>query len=176
MIVYEGLKFKPWIKHKEILAQVKTLAEEVDKTYKGKEVVLVGVLNGCFRFMGDLSTFLKSDFDVSFVRVKSYEGTVSGKLKFLSKIEKGYYERKTVLFVEDIVESGKTLSFLEQEFINLGASEVKCLTLFYKPSELQSDYVPNHVGFEIENKFILGYGLDFNEKGRHLNDVYRLEE
>ena len=160
------------VTEEQIKNRVAELAAEIDKSYAGKELLLVGVLKGAVMFMADLSRAMQIATQVDWMAVSSYgSGTVSsGVVRILKDLDADVLGRH-VLIVEDIVDSGLTLSWLTQNLINRGAASVKVVTLLRKPEAAKVQVDVEWVGFELPNDFVVGYGLDFNENYRSLTSV-----
>jgi hypoxanthine phosphoribosyltransferase len=167
-------KFKELLTEKDIQKRIGELAREVNNDLSGKEVVFLGILNGAFLFAADL--FRRVDFParISFVKLASYEGTSSsGSIKELI----GWNEdikNKTIVIVEDIVDTGNTLERIVGELVIRKASEVRIATMLFKPEAYTKDIPLDYIGFEIPNDFVVGYGLDYDGFGRNLPSVYAL--
>lgn len=157
------------IDEKELENGVVRLAEQINKDYKGKELVVIGILKGCFVFMADLIKKLDCDVSVYFMEVSSYQdGTVSsGTIKIKKDLDVDI-EGKDILIAEDIIDSGNTLSQLVPMLKERKPNSVKVCALLSKPSRRQVEFEADYTGFVIEDKFIIGYGLDCAEKFRQL--------
>lgn len=168
--------FEISIPEAEILQKVSDVAALINRDYEGKNPVILGVLNGSFIFCADLVRCLTVPCEVSFVKLSSYAGTTStGKVSEVIGINTSL-EGRDVIIVEDIVESGKTLKRMK-EIINVhDAASVKICTLFFKPSKLEVELDVDYPAMVIPDDFIVGYGLDYNEGGRELRDVYTIVE
>jgi hypoxanthine phosphoribosyltransferase len=143
---------------------------------EGKNPLFVVVLNGAFIFASDLIRQFDFPLEVAFIRVASYSGTsTSGKVREILGLNMDISGR-TVIVVEDIIDSGLTMKFLAKMLGNLGAAEVKIATFLFKPKAFQQDYVIDYVGMEIPNDFIVGYGLDYDGHGRNYPDIYKIKE
>lgn len=160
---------KVLVSEEELNAIVKRLADEIDRDYEGKDWLMVGVLKGSVLFMADLMKAMKNDFKIDFVVVSSYaDGTEStGRVNVLKDVSQSVVG-KDLLIVEDIIDSGNTLSFLVKYFLAKGASSVKIVTLFDKPDRRKVEVPVEYVGKVIPDAFIVGYGLDYAEKYRTL--------
>ncbi len=148
-----------------------SLAEKIDRDYADKEnLVLVGVLKGAVVFMADLMRKLKTPVAIDFVRVSSYgDSTVSsGNIDLLLDLQRPNISSENLLIVEDIADSGITLKHLVAHLKEKGAKSVRTAVLFDKPERRRVEFVPEYVGKQIENEFIIGYGLDYNERYRTL--------
>ncbi len=156
----------------QIAARIKELAAEIDDLYKGKDVLLVGVLKGAVMFMADLSRAIQIPVAMDWMAVSSYgSGTQSsGVVRILKDLDADVLGRH-VIIVEDIVDSGLTLSWLASNLSARGAASVEIVALLRKPEAAKVDVYVKMVGFDIPNEFVVGYGLDYAEKYRTLKDV-----
>lgn len=144
------------------------MAKEINKDYEGKEIVLVGILKGSVVFMVELAKRLKPKVQFEFMEVSSYEGIEStGKVKIVKDI-KDSIEGKDVLIVEDIIDTGITLTFLKEYLQLKNPKSLKIATLLSKPSRRIKELAVDYIGFRIEDKFVVGYGLDYNQNYRNL--------
>lgn len=161
--------------NEQIVAAVKEMAVQMKEDLKGKEPLFLCVLNGCFMFAADLLKEVElSDAEVSFVKLASYEGTqTTENIKQLIGLN-GDITGRTVVIVEDIVDSGFTIANLINQVEERGAGDIKVATLLFKPEALKKDVKVDYVGLEIPNDFIVGYGLDYDGRGRNLKDIYTL--
>jgi len=166
--------FREFISENEINEKIEALAERINKDYEGREVVFLGILNGAFLFAADLFKRINLKAKISFVKLASYEGTKSsGTVKELI----GWNEdikNKTIIIVEDIVDTGNTLERIVDELVIRKVSEIKIATLLVKPEAYTKDIRLDYVGFEIPNSFVIGYGLDYDGYGRNLPSIYTL--
>ena len=146
------------------------IAARVSRDYKGKNLVVLGILKGSVLFMCDLMRKLTIPAEIEFMKVSSYgAGTVSsGELKIHLDVLRKDLSSCDVLVVEDIIDSGRTLSKVVEHLKNLGARSVKTVTLLDKPSRREVSFTPDYVGREIPDYFVVGYGLDYDEKYRTL--------
>jgi hypoxanthine phosphoribosyltransferase len=153
----------------EIAAKIKELAAKVEEDYRGRDLLMVGVLKGAVMAMADLSRALQRHVDMDWMAVSSYgSGTKSsGVVRILKDLDRDITGRE-VLIVEDIVDSGLTLSWLKANLESRGAKSVEILAILRKPEAAKVDVKVKYVGFEIPADFVVGYGLDFNEKYRNL--------
>lgn len=164
------------ITESKLNARVSQLAEMINKDYGDRELIVIGILKGCFVFMADLVKRLKPDVRVYFMEISSYQsGTVSsGKITIKKDLDVDI-EGKDVLIAEDIIDSGNTLSQLTKILNERKPKSVKVCTLLSKPSRRQVEFEADYTGFEIEDKFIIGYGLDCAEQFRQLPYIAEVE-
>ena len=160
----------------EIQKKVQELGKIISNDYKGKKLLLVGSLKGAVPFMADLMREIDLDLEYDFMDVSSYSGTTSvGEVRILKDIST-HIEGKDVLFVEDIIDTGLTLSYLTDLFKSRAANSVAITTLLSKPKRRKIDIYVKYIGYEIEDKFVVGYGMDYNEKFRSLPYIGVLDE
>jgi hypoxanthine phosphoribosyltransferase len=166
--------FREFITKEVIQSRVEELAIQVNNDLKGKDVVFLGILNGAFLFAADLFRHIEMNARISFIKLASYTGTSSsGTIKELI----GWNEdikNKTIIIVEDIVDTGNTLERIVDELIIRKASEIKIAAMLHKPAAYTKNIHLDYVGFEIPNDFVVGYGLDYDGYGRNLPSVYKL--
>jgi len=166
--------FRELITEKAIQGRIEELARQLNNDLAGKDVVFLGILNGAFLFAADLFRCIDLQARISFVKLASYEGTSSsGSIKELI----GWNEdikKKTIVVVEDIVDTGNTLERIVDELVIRKVSEVRIATMLFKPAAYTKDIPLDYVGFEIPNDFVVGYGLDYDGYGRNLPSVYTL--
>ncbi len=155
--------------------RIEELAKQIEKDYDGKEVVLIGILKGSIMFMTQLAKNIKNDVLLDFMDVSSYEGTEStGKIK-INKDIRDSIEGKDVIIVEDIIDTGRTLTYLLEYLKQKNPNSIKIATMLSKPSRRVVELAVEYVGFSIEDKFVVGYGLDYNEKYRNLPYIGYIE-
>ena len=153
----------------QLRSRVREVAEQVDKDYEGKRPLVLGILKGSIIFYSDFIRFLTMPVELDFMAVSSYgSGAVSsGKLKIKKDLDSDVNGRD-IIIVEDIIDSGFTLANLKALLSERGASSVRIVTLLNKAERREYDVAPDYNCFDIENEFVIGYGLDYNEQYRHL--------
>jgi hypoxanthine phosphoribosyltransferase len=158
---------------KEITSIVKKLADQISRDYAGKELILVCILKGAFMFLSDLVRHLEIPVKIDFVRLASYGSGMetSGRIEITKDIELPI-EGKDVLIVEDIIDSGHTLQFLKDRIILSNPRSVKICALLDKKARRKVEMEADYLGIDVEDVFIVGYGIDFNENYRHLPEIY----
>jgi hypoxanthine phosphoribosyltransferase len=175
-ITVNGKTFQTSIPEAEIKQRVKELALQISKDFEGKTPLLLGVLNGAFIFAADLVRELTIPFEISFVKLASYQGTISsGKVKEIIGISENLQGRH-VIIVEDIVDTGRTMHQMVESLGTRNPASVSVCSLFVKPDNMEEHVDVKYAAFTIPNKFILGYGLDFDQQARGLKDIYTLAE
>jgi len=172
------LEFEPLIAYSEIEKRTKELAAQLNEDFAGKFPIFVGVLNGSFLFMADLLKELTMPCEVAFTKVSSYHGG----LKSTRIIRDDYdlkvpIERRHVVIIEDIVDTGHTLTYLLSKLEVRKPASLTVVTLLLKPEAIELSIEElKYVAFEIENKFVVGYGLDYRELGRNLKGIYKKKQ
>jgi len=169
----KDLEFKEFISAKAIDQKVKELAAKVNTDYKGKSPLILPILNGSFIFASDLVKEISVPCRVSFVKVSSYTGTQStGQLKTLIGLEESLFNQH-ILIVEDIVDTGLTLQKIVEELRALGTKSVEVVALLRKKPAREKGMDVKYVGFDIEEEFVLGYGLDYDGLGRNSKEIFK---
>ena len=175
-ITIHDKKFRLTISSGEIGKTIDTLAMQINSDLEGREVVFIAVLNGSFMFAADLLKKIRFNCRITFVKFASYEGLESsGQLKQLIGINEEL-EGKTVVILEDIVDSGNTINMLIEEIRKFRPSEIKTVALLFKADAYEYPYKIDYTGFRIPNDFVVGYGLDYDGLGRNLDGIYSLAE
>lgn len=171
------MTFQPYISRENIDARIQELGKEISRDCADKSPLFICVLNGAFPFASDLFRACETiDAEITFIRLKSYEGTgTTGEVREVMGLREDIKGR-TVIIVEDIVDTGRTIKRLIDDLNAKEPADIKVATLLFKPEALVEDVKPDYVGFSIPKKFIIGFGLDLNEKARNLNDIYILKE
>lgn len=168
--------FEPYISETRIQEAIEEIAEDINKQFRGKKPIFLGVLNGCYAFAADLMKHIDIDCEVSFVKVASYNGTQSsGSVRQLLGLDQSLQDRH-VIVLEDIVDTGNTIEAVSGIIENMNAASVSVATLLLKPEVYRKDIVIDYVALEINPEFVVGYGLDYNGFGRNLRELYILSE
>jgi hypoxanthine phosphoribosyltransferase len=176
MITIEDKKFVPFIERNTIETRIAALGQSISQDYEGQKPLLVVVLNGAFMFAAELMKNIHIPCEITFVRVSSYAKTEStGQLTEVLGLKESIRDRH-VIIVEDIVDTGLTMNKLLFQLSTQRPGSIQVATLLFKPSALKTPLSVKYVGFEIENRFVVGYGLDYDEQGRNLDAVYVLSE
>ncbi len=173
----DDLEFEILIDSTTLQNRIRELAEEISRDYAGKVPIFVGVLNGAFLFMADLIRYLTIDCEVDFIKISSYgnERVSSGQITMIKDFSADLHNRDIVV-VEDIVDSGLSVSYLKRRIENMKPASIKFVSLLVKKGQAKVPLTIDYVGFEIENKFVIGYGLDLAQKKRNLNAIYQIRE
>ena len=159
----------------QIRDRVKALGAELSNKFRDEIPIFIGVLNGSFVFLADLLRELTIDCEMDFIKLSSYEKTLSTGIVHLLKDISADITGRHVIIVEDIIDSGLTISFLKNRLEGAIPKSVTTVSLLLKPEVAKLDFSIDFVGFEIPSDYVVGYGLDMNQKLRHLPDIYRLE-
>ncbi|HMQ46973.1 MAG TPA: hypoxanthine phosphoribosyltransferase [Saprospiraceae bacterium] len=169
------LEFEPFLSKALIADRVQELGIQISTDYEGKMPLFLGILNGAFVFAADLIRACSIPCEVAFMRLASYDGLQSsGAVRTLVGLDSNIKDRH-VIVVEDIVDSGRTLSHLMPQLQALQPASLALATLLFKPDALESAVDIDYLAFEIPNRFVVGYGLDYNGLGRNLPDIYQLK-
>ena len=168
--------FESFILFEKIQEAINSIATNINKDIEDVTPIFLVILNGSFMFAGDLLKKISAPCEVSFVKLSSYVGTKSTKkVKELIGFNEDIKGR-SVIIVEDIVDSGNTLENVLGQLNRMGAGDVKIATLLFKPDAFEKSYKIDYIGIEIPDDFIVGYGLDYNNHGRNLKDIYKIVE
>jgi hypoxanthine phosphoribosyltransferase len=174
-ITIKDKKFVPFINAKIIEQRITDIAKRIEIDYAGKEVLCIGILNGSFIFAADLARALNLSVEFTFIKYVSYRkmkssGEVDRLIGLTSEVK-----NRHVLLIEDIIDTGLTMTEILNDMQQLQPASMEIATLLLKPSALQEDLDIKYIGFEIENRFVVGYGLDYDGYGRNLKDIHILE-
>lgn len=167
--------FVSFIDHETLQKRIAELAAQINIDYAGRRPLIVGVLNGAVLFTADLLKNLTIDCEITFIRVASYQETAStGQVKQILGLTEAV-EGRDLIVVEDIVDTGLTIVEVYRLLMEQKPASVAIATLLFKPAALQTPMQLDYIGFSIENKFVVGYGLDYNGLGRNTKDIYVLK-
>jgi hypoxanthine phosphoribosyltransferase len=173
-IVLNGHSFKVKISAAEIKKAVADIAKQINKELKGEQPLFIVVLNGAFIFAADLFKKITIDSDISFVKIASYRGAKQDELKELIGLNEELKGR-TVVIVEDIVDTGNTIDFVYKNLKKFGAEKIKIAALLFKAGAYTKDYPIDYTAIMASTDFMVGYGLDYNGLGRNLPDIYVMD-
>ncbi len=168
--------FKVMIPAKEIDAAVERVAQQLNERYEGRTPIFLGVLSGSFLFLSDLVRKISFDSQLAFVKISSYSGTEStGEVKQQFGVDFDI-EGRDIIIVEDIVETGHSMNYLLEHLKAKNPASISICTLFFKPDKFLYEYKIDYTALSIGNEFIVGYGLDYNQLGRNLKDIYVVDD
>lgn len=166
---------KEYISKKKISKRISQLAKKINKDYKGRKPIFIGILNGSFIFLADIIREVSVECEIDFLKLSSYgdEKISSGDVKLLKDLN-CQIENRDIIIVEDIVDSGLSVKYIKSIIEAKNPASLKFMSLLFKKNTSNLDFTIDYVGFEIDNKFVIGYGLDFAQSYRNLNAVYVL--
>ena len=169
--------FVPFLSEEKIQKRIAELGKQISEEYKDKLPIIIGILNGSFIFMADLVKSVSINCEMDFFKLSSYgEAKISsGRVKMLKELNADIKDRH-IIIVEDIVDSGLSIKYIEELIGESQPASMKVVTLLMKPASLKYDVKIDYIGFEIPNKFVLGYGLDYAQKYRNLRSIYVLKD
>lgn len=175
-ITLHDKSFVPYLSDEELQVGIQKVADQINKDYKGKKPLFLAVLNGAFMFAADLLKKIELDCEISFVKLSSYaQMSSTGNVKELIGLTQNI-EGRDILVLEDIIDTGNSMASILPGLREKNPNSVELVTLLHKPEALQKDLYIKYIAFNIPNKFVVGYGLDYDELGRNLPDLYQLEE
>lgn len=175
-IQVKGKTFIPYLSEQEIQQAVTRISQEINKNYDGLQPLFIAILNGAFIFAADLFKSIHIDAEISFIKLVSYKGTRStGNIITSLGLDESVKGRH-VIILEDIVDTGKTLHSFLPQLVDQQPASLKIASLLYKPDATLHPIKPDYIGFSIPNKFVLGYGLDYDGLARNLSAIYQLKE
>ena len=159
----------------DIQNRVSAMGKAISEKFEAKDPIFIGVLNGSFMFMADLLRAVTIECEMDFIKVRSYSGKKSsGTIQLIKDISADVTDRNVIL-VEDIIDTGHTVQFLRERFFSASPKSLSIAILLLKPDVAKLDFSVDFIGFEIPPDFVVGYGLDYNQKLRHLDGLYRLK-
>lgn len=169
-------EFELYLSQETIEGNIQNIANRINSDMADKNPLFLVVLNGAFMFASELFKRLTIPCEISFVKLSSYSGTASTNVvRELIGLDHSL-DGRNVVIVEDIIETGHTMRYTIQKLKDLNASDVRIATLFFKPELFQYDYPIDYIAMNIDNEFIVGYGLDYNQQGRNLPNIYKIIE
>lgn len=169
-------EFKPFITAAEIDIRIKDMADQINEDYKGKKPIFIAILNGSFMFASDLFKSINIEAEICFIKLASYKGTKSTGNVITSIGLDEPLQGRHVVIIEDIVDTGNTLTKFLPQLYNQQPATLKIAALLQKPEALEHPLDLHYVGFSVPNKFLLGFGLDYDGLGRNLPEIYQLVE
>lgn len=169
-------QFEPYLSASEIALRIKMVAQQINSDYAGKKPLFIAILNGSFMFASDLFKEITIDAEICFIKLASYKGTKStGHVITAIGLDMDIIGRE-VIIIEDIVDTGKTISEFLPQIHHQQPASVKIVALLHKPDAMVYPVKIDYLGFSIPNKFVVGYGLDYDGLGRNIREIYRLAE
>ena len=163
---------KPYISKKDIAKRIQEIASQISDRYDKKDPILIGILNGSFIFIADLIRTLEIDCEVDFLKISSYKGKKSTGEIVMSKSLDLDIENRSIIIVEDIIDSGMSIEFIYNYLNDFKPTDISIVSLLAKKSISKLNFKIDFIGFEISSEFVVGYGLDYEQKLRHLDSLY----
>lgn len=175
-VTLHGKTFELYLTAEEISASIVKLADRLRADFADRDPLFVCIMNGAFMFASELMYAIDESYEVAFARYSSYSGTQSTmKLTEIMPVTQSL-EGRVVVIVEDLIDTGYTMHCLREHFLDQGAAEVHIVAMLSKPDARRCEVQTDYIAMEIENKFIVGHGLDYDEYGRMLKDIYKLKD
>ena len=165
---------KPYISKKDIAKRIQEIASQISDCYDKKDPILIGILNGSFIFIADLIRTLEINCEVDFLKISSYKGKKSTGEIVMSKSLDLDIENRSVIIVEDIIDSGMSIEFIYNYLNDFKPKDISIVSLLAKKSISKLNFKIDFIGFEISSEFVVGYGLDYNQRFRNLDSIYKL--
>ena len=163
-----------YISEQDISRRIKEISCGISRSYYDKNPILIGILNGSFIFMSDLIRQLNIDCEIDFIKISSYKGKKSTGNIIMSKGLDLDIKNRSVIIVEDIIDSGKSINYLYDFISNFNPKDIAVISLLAKKNVSKLNFKIDFIGFEISSEFVVGYGLDYKQKLRNLNSIYKL--
>ena len=163
-----------YISKKEIAMRIQEIASQISKRYNKKNPIFIGILNGSFIFIADLIRTLEIDCEVDFIKISSYKGKKSTGEIVMSKSLDLDIENRSIIIVEDIIDSGMSIEFIYNYLNDFKPKDISIVSLLAKKSISNLNFKIDFIGFEISSEFVVGYGLDYNQRYRNLDSIYKL--
>ena len=171
-ILYDKHVFKKYITSDNISKKIQSMALDINSEYVNTKPIFLGVLKGSIYFMMDLLKYIDFDYEIDFVKIKSYSGMHQDQIKY-ENINFNYFKNRNIIIIEDVIDSGNTINLLYDEINKYNPQSCSIITLLKKKTIKYFDQNKiNYFGFEIKNKYVIGYGLDINNLFRNLKDIY----
>ncbi len=175
-IILKDKTFELYIPEHQIMEAITHIAGDIVRDMEGRNPLFVGILNGAYMFVAELMSQLPPTYELTFAAYSSYHGTKSdGLIKELLPIRVENKDRPIIL-LEDVIDTGVTMQYVMSRLREEGANDVRLATMFLKPGSLRCNIKPDYVGMEIENDFVIGFGLDYDGYGRSLRSIYKIAE
>jgi hypoxanthine phosphoribosyltransferase len=165
---------KPYISKKDIAKRIQEIASQISDRYDKKDPILIGILNGSFIFIADLIRTLEINCEVDFLKISSYKGKKSTGDIVMSKSLDLDIENRSIIIVEDIIDSGMSIKFIYDYLNGFKPKDISIVSLLAKKSISKLNFKIDFIGFEISSEFVVGYGLDYNQRFRNLDSIYKL--
>ena len=165
---------KPYISKKDIAKRIQEIASQISERYNKKDPILIGILNGSFIFIADLIRTLEINCEVDFLKISSYKGKKSTGDIVMSKSLDLDIENRSIIIVEDIIDSGTSIEFIYDYLNDFKPKDISIVSLLAKKSIYKLNFKIDFIGFEISSEFVVGYGLDYNQRFRNLDSIYKL--
>ena len=176
IMIVHGKEFETFISYESILQRTSEIADRINLDYADRKPLIIGILNGVFMFAADLMKGINLPAEISFIKLSSYQDTTStGDIQELIGLKEDIKDMDIVI-IEDIIDTGETISHVIKKIKEMGPKSVEIATLLLKPDVFDKNIPLKYVGFKIPHKFVIGYGLDYNGHGRNLKDIYQIKQ
>lgn len=172
------LKDKDFVLHipeQDIVKAITQMAENIRQDVKGKSPLFVGILNGVYMFVAELMSKLSPDYELTFAAYSSYRGTKSSETVEEILPIRSEIQNRLIILLEDVIDTGLTMQYVTQKLYNAGANDVRIATMLFKPNALKCNLKPDYIGMEVDNDFLVGFGLDYDGLGRSSRDIYKIQ-
>ena len=167
-------KIQPYISKKDIAMRIQEIAAQISERYNKKNPIFIGILNGSFIFIADLIRNLEIDCEVDFLKISSYKGKKSTGKIVMSKSLDLDIKNRSIIIVEDIIDSGMSIKFIHSHLQDFKPKDISIVSLLAKKNISKLNFNIDFIGFEISSEFVVGYGLDYNQRFRNLDSIYKL--
>lgn len=172
------LKDKDFVLHipeQDIIKAITQMADNIRQDIEGKNPLFVGILNGAYMFAAELMSKLSPIHELTFAAYSSYHGTKSSEIVEEILPIRGEIQNRMIILLEDVIDTGLTMQYVTQKLYNTGANDVRIATMLFKPNALKCNLKPDYVGIEVDNDFLVGFGLDYDGLGRSSRDIYKIQ-